>query len=317
MNNSTLYRDTTNEFARGVYIALMGDPTLRMEPVAPVSALSATAASGAVSLSWLGSSDSVVGYHVYRAASPNGPFTRLTTSPVSATSYQDSSAPSGTSTYMVRAIALQQNFSGSYYNPSQGLFVNINTSGTPNTPPTISAIADQTIDENTSTTPLSFTVNDAESAPADLVVQAASSDQNIVPDSGISVGGSGRNRSITVTPASGQSGAVSITVSVSDGTAATETTFQLTVNPVSGGGGGGISAVVGTYNGLFYESDEVRQQSSGAFQAMIPDGCRWELVVTRSRANWTINFPAQTRFRAAMTRRSHCPSRPTPMIDRT
>src|SRR5205807_4663291 len=34
MNDTTLYQDTTNEFSRAVYIALMGDPTLRMEPVA-------------------------------------------------------------------------------------------------------------------------------------------------------------------------------------------------------------------------------------------------------------------------------------------
>jgi hypothetical protein len=270
MNNSTLYRDTTNEFAQSVYIALMGDPSLRMEPVAPASALSASARTGAVSLAWLGSSDSVIGYHVYRASSPNGPFTRLTTSPITTASYQDSTAPSGTSTYMVRAIALQQNFSGSYYNPSQGVFVNINTTGAPNTPPTISAIADQTIDENTSTAAIGFTVNDVESAPADLVVQASSSDQNLVPDNRISISGSGRNRSITVTPAVGQSGAATITVSVSDGTAATNTSFQLTVNDTSGGGGGvGLTAVVGTYNGLFFESDEVRQESSGAFEVSI------------------------------------------------
>lgn len=267
MNDTTLYQDTTNEFSRAVYIALMGDPTLRMEPVAPVSSLSATASGGVVNLSWGASADSVIGYHVYRSASPNGPFTRLSTSLVTGASYQDGTAPSGTSTYMVRAVALQTNPSGSYFNPSQGMFVNINTTGAPNTPPSISAIADQTIDQNTSTAPIPFTVNDAETAPADLVVQGTSSDQNLVPISGIVIGGNNRNRSVTITPATGQSGAATITISVSDGTATTNTSFMLTVNSNSGtnGGGGGLSAVIGTYNGLFYESDQVNQASSGAF----------------------------------------------------
>jgi len=89
-----------------------------------------------------------------------------------------------------------------------------------------------------------------------------------VPDSGIAISGNARNRSITVTPATGQSGSATITVSVSDGTATANSSFQLTVNPVSGGGGG-INDVVGTYHGLFYEADEVRQQSSGAFEVSI------------------------------------------------
>src|SRR5256885_9665572 len=136
-----------------------------MEPIAPVSALSANASGGAVSLTWAASSDTVVGYHVYRAASPNGPFMRLTSSPVTTASYHDSTAPSGTSTYMVRAIALQQNFSGSYYNPSQGGVGNVNTSGAANTPPTISASAEPTIDEKTPTSAIAFSGKDAQSAP--------------------------------------------------------------------------------------------------------------------------------------------------------
>ena len=37
MNNSTLYCTQTNAFTRGVHIGLMGDPTLRMQIVAPAS----------------------------------------------------------------------------------------------------------------------------------------------------------------------------------------------------------------------------------------------------------------------------------------
>ena len=124
MNNSTLYRSQSNAFARAIYIELLGDPTLRLEPIAPISNLSASANGNTVNLSWSPSTDSVAGYHVYRATSPAGPFTRLTGSLIPGTSFNDSSVTAGSYTYMIRAVALQTNPSGSYFNPSQGIFVN-------------------------------------------------------------------------------------------------------------------------------------------------------------------------------------------------
>jgi hypothetical protein len=137
MNNSTLYRNQTNAFTRGIHIGLMGDPTLRMDPVAPPSNLAGTKGPSDVSLSWSASTDSILGYYVYRSASAKGPFTRVTTSPVTGTAFTDSAPLSGSSTYMVRAVKLQTTPSGTYYNPSQGLFVTVNgTTGT--LPPTMS-----------------------------------------------------------------------------------------------------------------------------------------------------------------------------------
>ena len=123
LNNSTLYQNQENSFTQAVYIALMGDPTLRLEPVAPPGGLSANPGASSVTLNWTPSSDSVAGYYVYRAGSPGGPFTRVTPSLLSSTSFTDSSLPANTYTYMVRAVLLENNFSGSYYNPSQGSFV--------------------------------------------------------------------------------------------------------------------------------------------------------------------------------------------------
>jgi hypothetical protein len=131
MNNSTLYRTQTNYFTRAVYIALMGDPTLRLEPVSPPANFGVTAA-GAVSLNWTPSSDpSLAGYYVYRADSPDGPFVRLNAGLLAQTSYIDASVPSGTYTYMVRAVALVTNPSGSYFDPSQGIFATVTTTGAP------------------------------------------------------------------------------------------------------------------------------------------------------------------------------------------
>jgi hypothetical protein len=127
MNNSTLYLNESNGLTEAIYVALMGDPTLRMEPVAPPSALSATPNNGDLVLNWSASTDPVVGYHVYRSLSPTGPFTRLTSSLVSGTTFTDFGPGPNTYTYMVRAVQLQNNFSGSYYDPSQGIFATVQT----------------------------------------------------------------------------------------------------------------------------------------------------------------------------------------------
>jgi hypothetical protein len=142
MNNATLYKNQVNALTRAVFINLLGDPTLRMESVAPPSELSASSTNTTVNLSWLSSTDSVLGYHVYRAGSADGPFTRLTDSLITTTSYTDSAGfASSNRTYMVRAVALQENPSGTYFNPSEGIFAQIIVSGAPQPPPTTIAVA--------------------------------------------------------------------------------------------------------------------------------------------------------------------------------
>ena len=121
---------------RQVHISLHGDPTLRMHPVKPVSNLSSTATSGRVSLQWRPSSDSnIQGYHVYRATTAEGPFTRVTQHPITGISFSEPTS-AGTHTYMVRAIKLESTPSGSYYNPSPGVFVtqSVPGGGTSNQP---------------------------------------------------------------------------------------------------------------------------------------------------------------------------------------
>ena len=125
MNNSTLYRSQSNYFTRAIHISLMGDPTLRMDPVSPPGALTAVAASGGVTLNWQSSADSVLGYHVYRGASPGGPFVRLTAPLVTGSAFTDTTVSSNTYIYMVRAVVLQTTPSGSYSNASQAAFATI------------------------------------------------------------------------------------------------------------------------------------------------------------------------------------------------
>ncbi len=122
MNNNGDYQTQINSSQNRIHIALMGDPTLRLHPVAPVGAINGSANGSTIALSWGASNDSaLLGYHVYRAASAAGPFTRLTSSPTTATNYSDSNG-SSSATYMVRAIKLENTTSGSYENPAQGVF---------------------------------------------------------------------------------------------------------------------------------------------------------------------------------------------------
>ena len=122
MNNSTLYQNATNLFPRAVYIALMGDPTLRLEPLPPPSNLDAQVDAAGVHLSWTTPAVPATGYYLYRADSATGPFSRLTGTLLQDSAFTDMTAAPGTYTYMIRAVTLETNFSGSYYNPSEGAF---------------------------------------------------------------------------------------------------------------------------------------------------------------------------------------------------
>lgn len=103
------------------------------------------------------------------------------------------------------------------------------------TAPTISAVADQVIQEDGATPALAFTVGDAETAPASLTVTASSSNTTLVPNSAgaLTLGGSGASRTIVVTPAANRSGSATITLTVSDGSRTATEAFLLTVNAVN------------------------------------------------------------------------------------
>ena len=86
-----------------------------------------------------------------------------------------------------------------------------------NDPPTISDIVNLSIDEDEATGALPFDVGDVETAAASLTVSGTSSNTTLVPNANIVFGGSGANRTVTVTPAANQNGTATITVTVSDG----------------------------------------------------------------------------------------------------
>lgn len=118
-------------YARFAHVSLLGDPTLRMHVVAPPAALTvASNGTGGVMISWSAAPDTVLGYHVYRATTAAGPFTRINPDLIVGTAFTD--PESTTNVYMVRAVKLEVSASGSYYNASQGIFQSLDgTAGTP------------------------------------------------------------------------------------------------------------------------------------------------------------------------------------------
>ena len=102
-----------------------------------------------------------------------------------------------------------------------------------NTAPTVSTVANQTINQGAATGVLAVTVGDAQTAAGSLTLTASAANTTLLPASGISIGGSGANRTITMTPAAGSNGSTLVTLTVSDGSLTSASSFTLNVLPVS------------------------------------------------------------------------------------
>jgi hypothetical protein len=100
-----------------------------------------------------------------------------------------------------------------------------------NQPPTLSVIADQTSDQDTTVGPIEFTIGDPESAATDLSVDVVADNASVFPADGLVLSGTGATRSITLTPLEAATGATMIGMRVTDAENATVTrAFKVTVN---------------------------------------------------------------------------------------
>ena len=106
--------------------------------------------------------------------------------------------------------------------------------GTSNAPPTISAIGTQTVNEDSSTNAIDFTIDDPETPAGSLTVLRSTNNPQVVPLSGIALGGTGASRNVTITPAPNANGSATITITVKDGFNLTAThAFTVNVTPVN------------------------------------------------------------------------------------
>jgi len=98
------------------------------------------------------------------------------------------------------------------------------------TPPLLSDVADQTIDED-GTLSVPLVLGDLESVGS-LVTTVTSNYPALLPDGSAKVFGSGANRTLVMNPAANANGSALVTITVSDGKLSVSDTFQLTVTPV-------------------------------------------------------------------------------------
>jgi hypothetical protein len=100
-----------------------------------------------------------------------------------------------------------------------------------NAAPTVSTIADQSVNQDTVIGPLTFTISDAETAADALTVVASANATNVIPADGIVIGGTGATRTLTVTPFEAATGSTSIALLVRDAQGLSSTsTFRVTFN---------------------------------------------------------------------------------------
>ena len=108
--------------------------------------------------------------------------------------------------------------------------------GTPqplNAAPQLTGVGSQMIDQDTSTAALPLTVSDDGGAD-NVMLTASASDGSIIPLGGIVFGGSGANRTLTLTPAEDATGQVNVSVTATDAQGLSATvTFPLSVRAVT------------------------------------------------------------------------------------
>jgi hypothetical protein len=120
---SQYYAGPTGITGKWIHNALMGDPTLRNDVVAPPQNIIASVINYDGVISWSASTEtSIVGYNLYMKNDTNTSFVKLNNQPLTTTSFTDPCLQhKGHYTYMVKTLKLEVTPSGTYYNMSEGI----------------------------------------------------------------------------------------------------------------------------------------------------------------------------------------------------
>lgn len=195
-----------------------------------------------------------------------------------------------------------------------------------NDAPTISNILDTVTDEDTAKL-INFTIADIDNPVANLTLTATSSNTTLVPVANIVFGGSGADRTATITPAANQNGTSTITITVSDGVkrssfvlkdinskntkkdllalsndskATASDAFVLTVNSINDApvcnvnpaisGSSYLGAVISGTNGTWSDIDLPTQTISYTYQWQRADNSGFTVNVVDIASATTINY---------------------------
>ena len=113
------------DFWNRTHMQYHGDPALRLFQVYPISNLiQSVVNSNELQLDWTASTESsIIGYHVYKSSTEFGQYQKISSSIITGTTFTDVNVLNSNEWYMVRAIKFQVTGSGTYLNPSTGIFI--------------------------------------------------------------------------------------------------------------------------------------------------------------------------------------------------
>jgi len=89
--------------------------------------------------------------------------------------------------------------------------------------PTISTINDQTVAQDGVSNPITFSISDPDSDVATLRVSASSNNKDVISNDGLTIGGNGASRTVTISPNERAFGTAQVFVTVIDPTGAAAT----------------------------------------------------------------------------------------------
>lgn len=125
-NRGDYYTGFFNNSHNSAHMALMGDPTLKLNYIQAPKNLSGESKENTISLKWDAAPGLVDGYHVYEVESFQSTNYQKTEKPLTSLTYVDSTKKSqGKIAYMVRAVKYDTTNSGTYEILSPGIFVDI------------------------------------------------------------------------------------------------------------------------------------------------------------------------------------------------
>ncbi len=121
-NVNDYFNGSFNGSWKGVFIALMGDPTLEMSPSPRPGALRVQRQLGSNWLRWDACSETVAGYNVYRVDTVNRIWYQLNREPLTELVFEDRMLIDAGTLYAVRSVELIETGSGTYWQTSAAQF---------------------------------------------------------------------------------------------------------------------------------------------------------------------------------------------------
>lgn len=110
----------TQDWWNRTHFAIWGDPTISLYQVKPISNLTLNNVGGNAVLEWTASTDNtILGYHIYESNSEFGVYERITSSPITDTSFPITNYVAS-NWYMVRTVKIMESGCGKFIQPSIG-----------------------------------------------------------------------------------------------------------------------------------------------------------------------------------------------------